>query len=239
LHFVAIGKADAGMRYVGPQGAVTTTMVDPANGATMYGDSIATLAIPTVLMVKDETKARRQLSDLASSPCEVALETGNVAITLLGAPTRSADWTVPVQLAYQGNSYVAESKVINSGEKRRIVSFPIYGWHLARADGTVLARVQSPLDGYVRPDLDRVELTIFMLLLLTGLRFLLMPPRTNNFQLPPTKSTYMPSTQQARPPAQGSHNPGRRFGQLASALSMNRQPWPVASCTWGPTSTTA
>jgi hypothetical protein len=156
-------------------------MVDPAKGASMYGDATVTVSIPTVLMVKDETKARRQLSDLASSPCEVALATGNVAITLLGAPTRSADWTVPVQLAYQGNAYVAESKVINSDGKRRIVSFPIYGWQLARADGTVLARVQSPLDGYIRPDLDRVELTIFMLVLLTGLRLLLMPPRTNNF----------------------------------------------------------
>jgi hypothetical protein len=180
--FVREANVDAGMRYVGPRGVVTTTMIDPERGATMYGDSLPVTPIPTVLMVKDEAKAREQLKPLATIPCEVTFSAQSIAVSVL-PPSRGLPWwATPVQLTTQAGSFKAQTGVVGSGGRRRVISSPIYMWQLCRPDGMVIGRVQSELTAYVRSDLDDVEFFLFVLVLLTGLRLLLMPPARDMFR---------------------------------------------------------
>jgi len=174
-HFVTESKVDAGQRYMGPGGPVTTTMVDPEQGATMHGLRVGTVSIPTILMVKDPNQARRQLQQLSSGSCEVPFGVGTIEIRLLPTPQSLPRWSMPVQLSDGGDAYVAETRPL-AGDEHRVVDAPVYAWQLSSPDGNALAVVQSQLTAYIRPVLNDVEFFIVMLVLLTGLRLLLVPP---------------------------------------------------------------
>jgi hypothetical protein len=110
-------------------------MVDPKQGATMHGDRVGTVSIPTVLMVKDPNQARHQLRQLSSEPCEVPFGAGKIEIRLLPTLRGLPRWSMPVQLGDGGNTYIAETRSIVAG-KQRIVDAPVYAWHCARQTET-------------------------------------------------------------------------------------------------------